>query len=394
MKRAIFLIVVSCVLIVVSGVAVHLMRVDAATTALEKILGTCSGLSGDHAACYESEVPKMYPSLTVSQLFEIVRGIRAADPAYQFCHVLAHKIGERVVAEDPETWLSAIPLNPSDGFCSNGFIHGIIGGRFRADVLDEKTIHALLPDFRLACEAHDNWKPSDLDKAICYHGIGHLYDFITNADLERALALCEETVPAPFRRVCIEGVFMQIYQPLEPDDFELVKQMRVKPTEQTVRSFCASFKEPEYVGACLRESWPMHPGMLDGTGARAYCADQPNEELEHRCYQGAFSVIGRLVLANPDDQARACDTVPSEYRVMCYSVVADTILEEDRNATREGIAFCGRLDGAENTECLRYITEAATFNLGTQSKAYARFCDALPEEIRAMCAQQNRPRYP
>ncbi len=74
--------------------------------------------------------------------------------------------------------------------------------------------------------------------------MGHLYDFITNANLPKALGLCERTVPEAFRWVCIEGVFMQIYQPLEPDDFQLIAQMKMKSTPDTVRPFGAGFHAP------------------------------------------------------------------------------------------------------------------------------------------------------
>src|SRR6185436_1897936 len=84
----------------------------------------CSG-EGDHAACYESVIPALYPKLSVAEIFNVVREVRREDQTYQFCHVLAHKIGERVVAEDPSKWVDAIPLNPADGLCSNGFVHGV-----------------------------------------------------------------------------------------------------------------------------------------------------------------------------------------------------------------------------------------------------------------------------
>ena len=355
------------------------------------VLKDCNHGAANHAPCYESEVSQLYPKLSVPQIFDVIRRIRSEDSSYQFCHVLAHKVGERVVAEDPDRWVEAIPLNPSSGYCSNGFIHGVIGGRFRAEVLDDATINTFLPDFRRACEPHDNWDPSDLDKAICYHGMGHLYDFITNAHLDQALLLCARAVPDQFHRVCVEGVFMQIFQPLEPDDFALIQQMAVAPTPTTVRKFCASYKDPEYVGACLRESWPMYKGMLDGTGAEQYCSGQPNAELEDRCYQGAFSIIGRQLLAKPDAQAHACSVVPASRKGLCYSVIADAVLEEDRGDAARAVAFCGRAEGTIVDACLTYLIQAARFNFGSNNKQYSDFCAALPPARRSQCGVNNRP---
>jgi hypothetical protein len=116
------------------------------------IVNECAKES-DSVECYERVVPALYPAYSIPEVFDILREIRTIDPTYQFCHVLSHKLGEKVVAENPAAWIDAIPLNPGDGMCSNGFIHGVVGGRFRADVLDKEMLEALLPDFRVACEA-------------------------------------------------------------------------------------------------------------------------------------------------------------------------------------------------------------------------------------------------
>ncbi len=378
------IVAVSVLVLIVAGIIFAkggVTRVDAATNT---ILSVCSDID-DRAQCYESEVPKLYPELSVPQIFEVLRAIRAEDSAYQFCHVLAHKVGERVVTADPDAWVEAISLNPPDGYCSNGFIHGVTGGRFRSDVLDEETLATFMPDFRRACEGRSDWQPSDLDKAVCYHGLGHLYDFITNADLKRALLLCEQTTPNQFRRVCVEGVFMQIFQPLEPDDFALIEQMDVKPTEATIRKFCTAFKEPEYVGACLRESWPLHPGMLDGTGIDALCSKHPSVELEGLCYQTAFSIVGRLQLAKPMEALAACAIMPHTRAEQCYAIVANTILEEDRGNAVGAVEFCERPGSPYTEACLAFLIQTAPFNFGTNTKAYANFCAALPNSWQQRC---------
>ena len=352
---------------------------------VDAIVATCTS-SSDNAACYEHEVSALYPSLSVPEIFDIVRLLRKKDATYQFCHVLAHKIGERVVAEDPERWIDAIPLNPSDGLCSNGFIHGVVGGRFRAEVLDDATLQKLLPDFRRACEPRTGWKPSNLDQAICYHGLGHLYDFITNANLSKALDICTQTTTETYRRVCIEGVFMQIYQPLEPDDFLMIEQMPVKPTKGTVRQFCARFGDtPAYEGACLRESWPLHAGITDGTGVESFCSGQPNEEEENACYQSATAIIGRLSLGNPEKAASACEKLPQNRREICFGTAAQSVLEENRDDASSAIALCARAEGPVARSCMTMLAAQATFIFGHNKPEMNAFCAALPADIRAQC---------
>src|SRR3989344_2143657 len=138
-------------LVVAGGGAFYLLggssesiSVDATAKA---IIADCTKQKGDHAACYEAQVPLLYPQYSVPQLFSMVQQIRAADPTYQFCHVLGHKIGEKVVADDPGAWVDAIPLNPPSGLCSNGFIHGIVGGRLPPAGVGGEQITPPLPDF-------------------------------------------------------------------------------------------------------------------------------------------------------------------------------------------------------------------------------------------------------
>lgn len=352
----------------------------------QAIVERCEG-EGDAAACYEREVPALYPEHTIQYLFDVIREVRTLDPSYQFCHVLAHKLGERVVAEDPAAWLDAIPLNPADGMCSNGFIHGVVGGKFRSEVLDGATIESLIPDFARACEDRPSWKPSELDKAICYHGMGHLYDFITDADLDRALGLCARTVGEEYQRVCIEGVFMQIYQPLEPDDFALIARMPVSPTKDTVRAFCASYEKDEFVGACLRESWPLFSEeLLSGRGAQTFCSGQPSAAEDNKCYESVAAIVGRTSLGNPDKAITACRAFPTEQQEMCFASVAQATLEENRDATSEAIAVC---DQSGSQFCLRTLAGRAEFIYGVDIVHKQRFCDALPSDIQMICRSGN-----
>lgn len=350
------------------------------------IVATCAK-DESHDECYETLVPQLYPKLSVAQLFDIVKEIRTVDPSYQFCHVLAHKIGEVVVAQDPEHWRDALAFNPSDGMCSNGYLHGVVGGRFRSEVLDPEMIQKLVPDFSLACEASQKWHPTSFDRAVCYHGMGHLYDFITNADLKQALVLCEKTTPENMRRMCIQGVFMQIYQPLEPDDYVLIEQMPVKPTKTTVRTFCATFKLPEYVGSCMEESWPLfRTEILSGKGAEAFCAGYPNAEEADFCWRGVSAIIGRMSLADPAQAQAACDAVPVQRKGMCYSGSAQAIVEETRLAGAAAVAFCGRTDGAAEDECYFSLANEAPSLFGTSAGLDA-FCALLPADYRGTCLQ-------
>jgi len=355
------------------------------------IVASCAKSGTDHSACYESEVPSLYPKYDVASIFDIVREIRQLDPSYQFCHVLGHKIGERVVAEDPDKWVDAIPLNPTDGLCSNGFIHGVIGGRFRSEVLDDATIQKFMPDFKQACEAHDTWQPSDLDRAMCYHAMGHLFDYITNADITKALSLCTEVAPSDYQRVCVQGVFMQIYQPLEPDDYALIAQMPVKPSTTTVQTYCARFSSDTVAqGACIEESWPFQqPHITDGTAVQKLCSWEPNSEEAGICYISMSSIIGRMTLGNPTQAVQACSQFPADQMGTCFSYSAEAVLEESRTDASPAIALCNRAPESVAGECLSTLVSHAQFMFGSNEGEMRSFCAALPSAYQEGCGTGN-----
>lgn len=348
----------------------------------------CTAIPGDHSACYEQIVPDLYSRFSVPQLFQVVRLIRSLDPSYQYCHVLAHKIGNRAVAADPNAWLSVIPLNPADGLCSNGFIHGVFEGRFGADVLDDATIERFLPQFKQACEPRENWHPSPLDQAVCYHGMGHLADFITDAHLPKALDFCARITPNDYRRVCVQGVFMQIYQPLEPDDYALIERMPVKPTATTVRSFCAVFSDPMAHGSCLEESWPLfRDTILDGSGVKDFCSGQPNSEEEDQCYIAMSSIIGRTSLGSVERAVAACGQFPKTRQLTCYEFSAQAVLEEDLNDGGKAVQVCNRAGGVFSQACIDSLVSRAAFTFGSNTQAFEGFCDDLSGTSRGACRQ-------
>lgn len=376
-------------LLLITGIFITVLfalQSDQRTRIAHALVDECSKAEGDRSLCYEEKVPALFPRLSVDELFDVVRSIRTQDPSYQFCHVLAHKLGERVVAEDPARWIDAIPLNPADGLCSNGFIHGVVGGRFRAEVLDEETLQRFLPDFRAACEPRGEWSPSDLDRAICYHGLGHLFMFITDADVRRALRVCDAATPAEYRRVCVEGVFMQIYQPLEPDDLLLIERMAEKPTPESVRAYCARYEEDEYEGACLRESWPFFRERIVQGDMEAFCAGQPNGEEETKCYESSIAILGRMSLSDPARAAESCMALPETRRELCFTIVARTVLEEDRDQGAEAVALCERAPQHIARVCLETLAAQTSFFFGGDRARASAFCETLPREVQARCS--------
>lgn len=357
----------------------------------DRLVALCAQ-EGDREKCYEREVPKLYGPMKLPEVFDVLRVIRSKDPSYQFCHLLAHKLGEDSVLKDPSKWLDQIPNNPPDSLCSNGFIHGVVIGRFRDDVLTPAQMEAAMPDFKIACEPHGDWHPSQLDQAMCYHALGHLFDYIDNADMKRSLAACDEVAgnPGTYLRVCQEGVFMQMYQPVEPDDYELITHLGYKLTKDSYRTFCARFSDPNARGACLREAWPLvREDVVSGKGVRAYCSGQP-QGLEEACYQTAAAIVGRMSLNDESQASTACNYFPSEWRMLCYETAAQAFLEEDRTDATRAIQMCQRADNSTARACLEELASRTNFIFGPDENMKRGFCAQLERKTEVRCAQMGR----
>lgn len=358
--------------------------------AAAELVATCSHHEKGPMWCYEQEVPKLYPDRSIPEIFNVIREIRRSDNNFQFCHVLSHKLGELVVAENPSNWLDAVALNPSDGLCSNGFIHGVIVGRFRNDVLDEKTLEAAIPDLARACEPRPNWVPSSLDQAICYHGMGHLLMFVTNADMRRSLDVCNRigvSNTGNFLRVCREGVFMQIYQPLEPDDFALLENLAEVPSADTYRRFCAAYAIDEEEGACLREAWPLfREEILQGDGVARFCSRQPNDMEQNACYESATTIIGRQLLGHEEQAGNACNNLPVERQLTCFVSTAQAFLEEDRTQGERALSLCARASKKIADECTATLVGRAEFIFTRDSPERRNFCDLVSARTAFKCS--------
>ena len=342
--------------------------------------------------CYETEVPKLVTQIPTERIFDVIRKIRTEDPEYLYCHVLAHKLGRYEVSLDPNRWLDAIAKGPTDGMCSNGFAHGAIVTRFNHENLSKEEFNSALPDLALACEPREGFNPTDLTKAICYHGIGHVLIHMTLADVKESLQACEYVSQKKdgrdYRQVCTEGVYMQLFQPLEPEDFALVDKLPYAPTKEKLKQFCSdsSSTDAQY-GACYREAWPLlGTDIYESKGISNYCGQLTEKQGKESCFVSAFTINGRHGLGAPEKMALICNGMPEQYQGMCFARGANAFPEEDPQLVKNGIAFCALAKTkAAQDECYNFLARVAVFNFHEGSSAFEEMCSSLPSEFEKTC---------
>jgi len=357
----------------------------------EKMIKICRD-SAYKPTCYEKEIPRLVSELEMSQIFDVIRLVKKLDPVYSFCHVTAHELGSYEVSLDPDNWLNAIAKGPTDGLCSNGFAHGAIVSRFNDGKLSPEAFAYAQEDLKIACETRAGWNPTELIKAICYHGIGHVLVHMTEADIPVSIQACEEIAQKEdgrdYRQVCYEGVYMQLFQPLEPEDFALIGRLPMEPNRGNIKEFCAqnSSNDMEY-GTCWRESWPLfYNELFTREGVLNYCESLPNQSDQNKCFETAFTINGRQHLSEPEKMAKLCNNMPSKYQGSCLSRGANAFPEEDQALIPEAIDMCSRGEAESvREECYSYLARLASFNFHKGSKPFELMCSSLPVKWETQC---------
>ncbi|MEI6863805.1 MAG: hypothetical protein WCK46_00320 [Candidatus Adlerbacteria bacterium] len=348
----------------------------------------------DSAGCYERTVPRLLYVVPVTDVFSVIREIQTQDTSYRFCHVLAHNIGQDEVARDTGAWVSLMHKNPPDSVCSNGYIHGIIVGRFHAAELPPEQIDAIEPDLARACEPAADWSPTNLDKAMCYHGMGHVLTFITGADMPRAVSYCKKiaikTNGEDYSQTCISGVFMQIFQPLEPEDYELIERLPAKPTRDTLAQFCGAYKTEEERSLCFGEGWPLfRDDLKTAAGVQAFCTTVKDSATQTNCYRTALTIGARTSLGQPEKQMAVCSALPGALGQECFGILAEAFVEEDRTQGPAAAAICTHAGEQYSESCFGYLANLANFTFGSDTVNREKLCAVLPESMRQQCAKNN-----
>lgn len=352
------------------------------------VLTKCAS-STHHQSCYDKEIPILMDGpakLTLEEAFGVTKFVQEKDNLFPYCHVLGHNLSAKEVKKDPSKWKEVLSRCPS-GLCSNGCIHGGFQERFRAESFTDEEVEGIKPDLKSICEKRSSWNPTGLEQASCYHALGHLTMYITDADINHSISLCEEiAVKADGRnylQVCLDGVFMQIYQPLEPEDFALISGKEV--TREEVDSFCADFSA--YAKAsCISESWPLYREeiMKNGDALVALCSKEEKEN-QPRCFGGLFYVLTAQFNFDLEKIKNYCLALPKDLGGSCFTNAATRMIETDYRNITKSINLCSSADALGQEDCFNELLEYSTYNFHVGSPEYFQLCNSLPDPWKDKC---------
>lgn len=345
-----------------------------------------------HPGCYDREIPKLMDKISMPDTFKVTGIIQAKDSTYPYCHVLGHELAAREVNKNPSKWKDVVSMCPA-GMCSNGCLHGGFQERFRAETFTDAQIEIIKPDLATICEKRANWNPTGLEQASCYHAVGHLSMYLTGADIRKAGELCNyaalKSDGRNFTQTCLDGTFMQIFQPLEPDDFALIVGKEVKRDE--LKSFCMKFQGQQRT-SCWHEGWPLYTSeIVKPDGLMNYCNSSVlSTDADHdQCFLSLFYVLMVQFNFNINKMQTFCSALPEKRLNQCFANTASRLIETDYRNINEVVTYCAAAPTpASQAACYDEMVIYSTFNFHVGSSEFYKLCNVLPENWKNKCLNQ------
>ena len=395
-KRAAIIVFVLSFLLLIFGSIYHRNDVTKTPEAYAKeIIETC----GDRSyvpRCYEEEIPKLLDrGLSFEEVFAVVAFVQKLDTQYSFCHVLAHNIAAKEAAKDLSKWTEVVARAPS-GICSNGAIHGAFQERFRDEVIPEDRINEVVDELKGVCQFGREY--TDVEQAHCYHALGHLTVYATQADIFKSISICEQ-VEAQGRRDytqnCYEGAFMQVFQPLEPEDYSLVAGVAPNSQQEAI-AFCNQFNGLQK-SSCQKESWPLfRDDILEyPNGVVRFCDMVESGRERSRCYTSMFYILVPQMNFDTQRVSAMCDTFPTERVAQCYATAAGRFVETDYSFLEDSIEICSIAEAkGSGSRCYEELLFLSAFNYTPESDEFTAFCSSLPEPWQTRCFNREGDTIP
>ncbi|EKD91136.1 MAG: hypothetical protein ACD_30C00042G0016 [uncultured bacterium] len=353
----------------------------------EKIVETCKDFKY-RQGCYEKEIPSlMYAPelLTMQQSFEVTENVQKIDTDYGYCHVTGHNLSQQEVRKNPDDWKSVLTKCPVAG-CANGCIHGVFMEKFNTDTFSDQQINFLSQDLKTVCMKNELWNPTSSETSGCFHALGHAAMYLTEANVKRSIQFCykvADSIPALFYN-CYQGVFMQIFQPLEAEDRLLVAKIKPKTQEEAV-DFCYKYTGYQKI-TCLNQMWPLFfkqfrdPEKLD-----IYCKYYDPKDKQ-RCYSTAINILTSNLKLDVNFMFNYCSQLTEPLPGECLGISASRMFEIDTKNKEKALTLCTKGSSVDPKGiCFqRLISTSNNFFRDPQSEK-PEFCKDLPEEWKRIC---------
>lgn len=354
----------------------------------ERIVNQCAEVT-NKTKCYEDLISSLVlepMNLTMEEAFQVVKSAQRLDSKYYYCHDLSHKLARSEMQKKDNDWRDVAARCPMN-LCAKGCIHGVFQEKYKDQTLSDAEIEQNIPELDALCKPRSSWQPSGSQQASCYHGLGHLFMYITDANIEESLRLCSKLAVSEhklnFRAPCLHGIFMQIFQSSNYEIVNLINKFNL--SLETAPSFCQKF-DKETAAICWMESWPFQAQEINNAnGLKNFCY-QLDKDHQSDCFAFMFTIITFNFRYDQDKLLDYCSSMQDGLAAECASRVALAILQNDNEHIEQASGFCKKAsDYDPKHQCYNLLATMASYNFSLGSKERTDLCNSLPETVKESC---------
>jgi hypothetical protein len=232
--------------------------------------------------------------------------------------------------------------------CTFGCFHGVLMEMFQTDsdtfggTIEDESPEMLLEHVRSVASSLCTRPEVEavIQRRACYHGLGHVFETMSNNDISSGVTSCEVFSSAHAKEACVTGVFMEYLFNASSTPLRITKGQEP----------CSAF--PEYTNQCYI----------------------------YKAY-GWIRAWGSV-----DAALKACTTF-GEHELLCIRNVARAATTEEILASEDKInAQCGGLSGPDHDECIKgTLLKTIFLNDGDDSD---HACDGVTEAYRPACVRE------
>jgi hypothetical protein len=338
---------------------------------LERILESCrSDNYSLYVLCFKKEAGSLVRNIganavinSLDTLFEKQKQERVINSVS--CHDVAHIVGELGVAKTENV---GEVLAQCTKACGYGCHHGALlsGVRHNPEVLNNLS-HI--------CTSVSRPPFQKQDYDACLHGLGHAVSDIANLDITNALSYCDRLSEEREKKLCAEGVFMEI---VDSPSFEhpryainddvgvfcdtfagvfrdvcfetaALHVLDVQSDVSSLKAICKDVPAPQR-GPCMVQLLNSLYFIYKGDSDRiiSYCSDLQGD-LFSACVLGA---IQSDIVTNPMPvmSLKVCQNIPADYQHMCYSQLGEKVAYVYGDTAREYV--CRGLAEEQMRQCM------------------------------------------
>lgn len=313
----------------------------------EKYCTENAALTKGKENCYAEEFKKFGEEYGPEASFEILNSLQQIDQSAVGCHLISHGIGWGSYKREPENWRGLVQRLPT--ICNYGSIHGVLESYILS--LPEKSLNKeVIPTI---C--------GDVPRADCNHIIGHLILVQTDADVPKALELCEVFSDPVQNNYCISGVFMEYQTALNLVSHDLVPQtwlnwpLRIGELEKLCRAQTGKWAE-----GCWEEIVHVAAATFRSDAKKVFdfCSTSQSPIGAKKCKRHAIGVLAaskNFKLLSLKDMCDLPQKNDPTFRNECYPALVSSALSTIPTEVPEAVAFCNTLGSSYKPGCFSMI---------------------------------------